>query len=180
VAPNISAESCRFARRRRRQPKRLGHMGRAEGGGYDDRATPLDLGLYFFCLTSTLLAVGASGVLNGVDVSIVGLLWALSPSQPLSGAIKAQPTSPTSVRSKIFRIIRVPPNWARRMGTGITRRTSGGTRNPVLPRSRQSKRRENPRWEMPRQGARQTEPVPIMLCRLYKITCVRACQGGRN
>jgi hypothetical protein len=33
VAPNISAESRRFVRRRLRQPKRLGHMGRAEGSG---------------------------------------------------------------------------------------------------------------------------------------------------
>jgi hypothetical protein len=60
-------------------------------------------------LTSTFCVVGTSGVLSGVDKSIVGLGSVPTPSQPLSGVIKGQPTSPTIASTKSRRTIKFPP-----------------------------------------------------------------------
>ena len=60
-------------------------------------------------LTSTFCVPGTSGVLSGVDKSIVGLGSVPTPSQPLSGVIKGQPTSPTIARTRSRRTIKFPP-----------------------------------------------------------------------
>jgi hypothetical protein len=63
-------------------------------------------------LMSTFCVVGTSGALSGVDKSIVGLGSEFMPPQPLSGEIKAQPTSPTIARTKSLRTIQFPPKPA--------------------------------------------------------------------
>jgi hypothetical protein len=62
-----------------------------------------------FFVVSTFWTVGASGVLSGVVMSIVGLSVLVgAPSQPKWGATNAQQTTPSIETRSSFRVIRVP------------------------------------------------------------------------
>jgi hypothetical protein len=101
-------------------------------------------------LISTFCVVGTSGALSGVDKSIVGLGSDFMPSQPLSGVINGQPTSPTIARTKSLRTIKIPPkpagsNACEREFQSLNRMTTTAepTHRAKIPRSTR-KRSRNP------------------------------------